>query len=253
MSHTNLKIGCAGAGVLGGAIMQRLLESRCDVMVWNRTPERLQALTAFGAKMAAEPVELSHHADFILTCLTDGAAVEAVVFGSKGVAVAGSDDKILIDMSTADPVHTTSMAARLLNQCGMRWIDAPISGGAPAARNGHLIAGGVLVLAGIFQFTPWKHACLEHCRTPLQFLTERRRSGPSGALLMGLEHGTFCLGCCWILMALLLVGGIMNLYWIAGLTFFVVVEKLVKYGDKIAYVAGVLMAGTGTYLLVSAG
>ena len=117
----------------------------------------------------------------------------------------------------------------------------------------HLIAGGVLVLAGIYQFTPWKHACLEHCRTPLQFLTERRRSGPNGALLMGLEHGTFCLGCCWVLMALLLVGGIMNLYWIAGLTFFVVVEKLVKHGDKISYVAGVLMAGTGTYLLVSAG
>ena len=144
MSHTNLKIGCAGAGVLGGAIMQRLLESRFDVMVWNRTPERLQALAALGAKTAAEPVELSHHADFILTCLTDGAAVEAVVFGSKGVAVAGSADKILIDMSTADPVHTTSMAARLLNQCGMRWIDAPISGGAPAARNGQMtvMAGG---------------------------------------------------------------------------------------------------------------
>jgi len=119
-------------------------------------------------------------------------------------------------------------------------------------RTGHLIAGGVLVLAGIYQLTPWKHACLEHCRTPLQFLTERRRSGPSGALLMGLEHGTFCLGCCWVLMALLVVGGIMNLYWIAGLTFFFVIEKLVKHGDKISYVAGVLMAGTGTYLLVSA-
>ena len=117
----------------------------------------------------------------------------------------------------------------------------------------HFIAGGVLVLAGIYQFTPWKHACLEHCRSPLQFLTGRRRSGKSGALLMGLEHGTFCLGCCWVLMTLLLVGGIMNLYWIAGLTVFVVVEKLAKYGDKIAYVAGVLMAGTGTYLLISAG
>mgnify|MGYP003323165314 FL=1 len=113
-------------------------------MVWNRTPERLHALTALGAKIAAEPVELSHHADFIVTCLTDGAAVEAVVFGSKGVAVTGSDDKILIDMSSADPVHTTSMAARLRKQCGMRWIDAPISGGAPAARNGQMtvMAGG---------------------------------------------------------------------------------------------------------------
>jgi 3-hydroxyisobutyrate dehydrogenase-like beta-hydroxyacid dehydrogenase len=124
--------------------MQRLLESGCDVMVWNRTPERLHALTALGAKIAAEPVELSHHADFIVTCLTDGAAVEAVVFGSKGVAVTDSDDKILIDMSTTDPGHTTSMADRLLNQYGMHWIDAPISGGAPAARNGQMtvMAGG---------------------------------------------------------------------------------------------------------------
>ena len=144
MPRTSLKIGCAGAGVLGRAIMQRLLESGCDVMVWNRTPGRLHALTALGAKIAAEPVELSHHADFIVTCLTDGAAVEAVVFGSKGVAVTGSDDKILIDMSTADPGHTASMADRLLNQYGMHWIDAPISGGAPAARNGQMtvMAGG---------------------------------------------------------------------------------------------------------------
>ena len=144
MPRTSLKIGCAGAGVLGSAIMQRLLESGFDVMVWNRTPERLHALTALGAKIAAEPVELSHHADFIVTCLTDGAAVEAVVFGSKGVAVTGSDDKILIDMSTAAPGHTSSMADRLLNQYGMHWIDAPISGGAPAARNGQMtvMAGG---------------------------------------------------------------------------------------------------------------
>ena len=70
---------------------------------------------------------------------------------------------------------------------------------------------------------------------------------------MGLEHGTFCLGCCWFLMMLLLVGGVMNLYWIAGLPFIVVVEKLIKHGDKVAYVTGVLMTGTGTYLLVFAG
>ena len=117
----------------------------------------------------------------------------------------------------------------------------------------HIIAGGVLVFAGIYQFTPWKHACLEHCRSPLQFLTERRRPGSNGALVMGLEHGTFCLGCCWFLMMLLLVGGVMNLYWIAGLTFIVVVEKLIKHGDKVAYVTGVLMTGTGTYLLAFAG
>ncbi|MBK0328492.1 DUF2182 domain-containing protein [Rhodobacteraceae bacterium F11138] len=86
--------------------------------------------------------------------------------------------------------------------------------------------GLVLIAAGVFQFTPLKSACLEHCRSPAKFLTERRRNGLRGAFLMGAEHGVYCLGCCWFLMALLFVGGIMNLFWIVGIAAFVALERV---------------------------
>lgn len=120
------------------------------------------------------------------------------------------------------------------------------------ALTGNIMGATVLIIVGIYQFTPWKQSCLEHCRSPLQFLTERRRDGRGGALLMGIEHGAFCVGCCWCLMILLLVGGIMNLYWIAGLMLFVLTEKLIRFGEKISRLIGILMAGVGIYLLISA-
>ncbi|MCT8971336.1 DUF2182 domain-containing protein [Microbaculum marinisediminis] len=88
-----------------------------------------------------------------------------------------------------------------------------------------LIAGLLLVAAGLYQLTPLKQACLRHCRNPLMFIAEHWRPGPGGAFRMGLEHGGYCLGCCWFLMALLFVGGIMNLIWIAGIAVYVGVEK----------------------------
>jgi predicted metal-binding membrane protein len=96
----------------------------------------------------------------------------------------------------------------------------------------------VLIAAGVFQFTPLKQACLRHCRSPVEFITQRRRAGTSGALAMGIEHGVYCLGCCWFLMALLFVGGIMNLYWIVGLAAFVAIEKLVPHGHLLSKIAG---------------
>ena len=93
------------------------------------------------------------------------------------------------------------------------------------------VPGGLLLIAaGAFQFTPLKAACLQHCRSPAKFLTERRRPGASGAFAMGVEHGAYCLGCCWSLMALLFVGGVMNLWWIAGLAALVALEKLWRFG-----------------------
>jgi predicted metal-binding membrane protein len=90
-----------------------------------------------------------------------------------------------------------------------------------------IISAGTLIAAGLYQFTPVKESCLKHCQNPMKFLSERRRPGTKGAFLMGIEHGAFCLGCCWFLMALLFVGGIMNLYWIIGLTLYVLFEKLI--------------------------
>ncbi len=112
------------------------------------------------------------------------------------------------------------------------------------------LGSGILLAAGIYQFTPLKRACLNHCREPVRFLTERRRAGKTGAFLMGVEHGKFCLGCCWFLMALLFFGGIMNLYWIAGLAVFVLFEKLVPNGHWIGYAGGFALVAAGGYVLL---
>ena len=93
------------------------------------------------------------------------------------------------------------------------------------ATTNRAMVGGVLIGAGIYQFTPFKATCLKHCRTPLDFLMGHWRGGPRGALVMGVQHGLYCLGCCWMLMALLFVGGIMNLAWVAGLALYVLLEK----------------------------
>jgi predicted metal-binding membrane protein len=115
------------------------------------------------------------------------------------------------------------------------------------------ILGGVLLLAaGIFQWTPLKHACLTHCRSPLGFLMTRWRDGARGALVMGVEHGIFCVGCCWILMVLLFVAGVMNLLWVATIAAFVLAEKLFSRGELIGRVAGGVLVLAGIILLVQA-
>ena len=83
------------------------------------------------------------------------------------------------------------------------------------------LGGTILIAAGLWQLTPMKTVCLRHCRTPLSFLSGHWKPGHLGAFRMGLEHGAYCVGCCWFLMSLLFVGGIMNLYWIAGLAAYV--------------------------------
>ena len=100
------------------------------------------------------------------------------------------------------------------------------------------LAGGLLVIAGLYQVSPLKAACLRHCRNPAQFLSRHYRPGAAGALRMGLIHGSYCVGCCWLLMALLFVGGIMNLAWIALLALAVALEKLLPYGRAIGILAG---------------
>ena len=89
-----------------------------------------------------------------------------------------------------------------------------------------LLAGAILLTAGLYQFTPIKAACLKHCQNPVLYLSTHWKPGAGGAFLMGARHGVYCLGCCWFLMALLFVGGIMNLLWVAGLAAYVALEKL---------------------------
>jgi predicted metal-binding membrane protein len=101
------------------------------------------------------------------------------------------------------------------------------------------LGAGILAAAGLWQLTPIKAACLRQCRSPLSFLTGHWRDGRVGALHMGVQHGAFCLGCCWFLMLLLFFGGVMNLYWIVGLAIFVLLEKTTRIGHWLTRVSGV--------------
>ena len=113
--------------------------------------------------------------------------------------------------------------------------------------------GGILLIAaGAYQLTPLKHACLRHCRGPLQFITRHWRKGTFGAFRMGLVHGAFCFGCCWVLMGLLFVGGVMNLYWIAGLAIFVLLEKTIPAGHRLGSLAGLGLIAWGGMVFVTA-
>jgi len=112
-----------------------------------------------------------------------------------------------------------------------------------------LFAGGLLIAAGVFQWTPLKRACLAACRSPLSFLMSRWRESAGGAFLMGLHHGLYCLGCCWALMVLLVVAGVMNLVWVAAIAMIVLVEKVVPHGDAVGRVAGVGLTAAGVLLV----
>jgi predicted metal-binding membrane protein len=114
------------------------------------------------------------------------------------------------------------------------------------------LGGVILLAAGLWQLTPLKGVCLRHCRSPLSFLTQQWRPGRLGAFRMGLAHGAYCLGCCWFLMGLLFFGGIMNLFWIAGLALFVLLEKTVPMGHWFGRIAGICFAAWGVLLLVGA-
>lgn len=107
------------------------------------------------------------------------------------------------------------------------------------------LAGALFITAGLFQWTPLKKACLTHCRSPLLFVMNSWRDGSAGAVSMGLQHGMYCLGCCWALMALMFAVGVMDLIWTAVLTAFLVVEKIVPAGDRIGRGAGVLFVVLG--------
>ena len=102
----------------------------------------------------------------------------------------------------------------------------------------HIFAAMILLVTGIFQFTSFKKACLIHCQNPLDFVITKWKEGKCGALRMGVQHGLFCIGCCWLLMALLFVVGVMNLLWVAILALFVLLEKLINSSEWLRYVAG---------------
>jgi predicted metal-binding membrane protein len=113
----------------------------------------------------------------------------------------------------------------------------------------NVLGGALLLGAGVYQWTPLKNACLKHCRSPLAFLMTRWREGTAGAFRMGLEHGAYCAGCCWFMMLLLFVAGVMNFLWMGAITALVLVEKISPAGPWAARMSGALFAGWGAWML----
>ncbi|MEH6543891.1 MAG: DUF2182 domain-containing protein [Porticoccaceae bacterium] len=116
-----------------------------------------------------------------------------------------------------------------------------------------IYSGITLVVVGLYQLTTIKNACLRHCQTPLSFLTTSWRDGYSGAFRMGLSHGAFCVGCCWALMALLFVGGVMNVLWGVAITIFVFAEKLMQPGPMFPRISGGMLVAWGIWTVAMAG
>lgn len=113
------------------------------------------------------------------------------------------------------------------------------------------LGASLLIVAGLYQLSPFKNACLDHCRAPVHFISERWKPGAAGAFKMGVEHGAYCLGCCWALMGLLFVGGVMSLAWIAAITLFVLAEKVLPFGVRSGQVAGAAMTVAGVVALLA--
>ncbi|MDX8527919.1 NAD(P)-dependent oxidoreductase [Mesorhizobium sp. MSK_1335] len=165
------KVAVVGAGIMGSAIATRLIETGQAVTVFDLDTAKVAALTAKGAVSAMSVAEATRASDFVILSLNHADIVRAVVFGAGGVAAEGSRDKLLIDMSSIDPVETANMAKRLADETQMKWLDCPLSGGVPGA-----LAGQLTVMAG------GEPANFERARVLMQHLCANYTlMGPSGA------------------------------------------------------------------------
>ncbi len=130
-----------------------------------------------------------------------------------------------------------------------QWTLHSVSFLSPRMSSSSSVLGIVLLSgAGVFQFTPWKRSCLQHCRSPLAFLLTEWREGIAGAFRMGFKHGAYCTGCCWLLMAILFVAGVMNIWWVALISIFVLFEKLAPCGNLLRKAAGILLVLWGAWI-----
>lgn len=144
MSASLPSLAFAGLGLMGVPMCRRLLAAGYPLAVWNRSPGKRELLAAEGAKAVEVPAELAADAEILMLCLADTAAVREVVFGAGGIVENARPGQLLVDFSSAEPAATREMAAELEARCGVRWVDAPVSGGTPGAESGSLaiMAGG---------------------------------------------------------------------------------------------------------------
>ena len=134
-----------------------------------------------------------------------------------------------------------------------RVIAACTSGFLAWDRTGPYVAGGAIVLAGLYELTPLKSACLRHCRTPLHFILHGWRDGRFGAVRMGAEHGGYCVGCCWGLMLLLFALGVMSLFWMAVVAALIFAQKLLPFGQRLPYALALALLALGIWVAAAPG
>ena len=171
MSNEKPSLGFIGLGLMGSPIALKLREAGYPLAVWGRTVAKLEAALAAGAEALDSPRAVAAASDIVFLCVTDTAAVEAVVFGDDGVAAGAAAGKVLVDHSSIRPDASRALAARLLDETGMAWIDAPVSGGAAGVE-----AGTLVVMAG---GTPEAFARVEPVMT--SYAGRATLMGPSGA------------------------------------------------------------------------
>ncbi|MCH2340596.1 NAD(P)-dependent oxidoreductase [Pseudomonas sp. NPDC047963] len=137
-------IAFAGIGLMGSPMCRRLLAAGYQLTIWNRSPEKCSPLIEAGARQADNPADLCRDADIVLLCLADTSVVREVVFGTGGIVEGAKAGQLLVDHSSLEPAATRAMAAELERLSGMRWVDAPLSGGTAGAEAGSLaiMAGG---------------------------------------------------------------------------------------------------------------
>jgi 2-hydroxy-3-oxopropionate reductase len=164
-------VGIVGVGVMGGAMALRLLATGHRVTMYDRDPAKMAPLEAQGARVAPTAAALAAEVALTITSLNTAEIVEAAVFGPDGLAEAGGPERLLVDMSSIDPVATRTMAARLREATRMGWVDAPLSGGAPAAREGRM----TLMLGGMPEDVVRAEPVLRHLASNITHM------GPSGA------------------------------------------------------------------------
>ncbi|HKX93294.1 MAG TPA: NAD(P)-dependent oxidoreductase [Methylibium sp.] len=166
-----LRVGFAGLGAIGAPMARRILDAGFALQVWNRDPAKSQALVDAGAQRAASPAALARSVDLLCLCVTDGAAVEQLVFGDEGIAHGARAGLVVADHSTIHPADARRLAARFAADCGGAWVDAPVSGGVAGAR-----AGTLSVLAG------GAAADIERIRpVVLSFAAKLTHLGPAGS------------------------------------------------------------------------
>ena len=224
----------SGSADMRGQSMAPMLHAMTGVQPWTATEYGLR-LAMWAVMMVAMMVPTAAPMTLLYAAVARKAAAQHNPLASTFVFVSG-----YIAMWTIFSLVAT-IAQHALDQAALL---SPMMVSSSA-----VFGAALLIAAGVYQLTPFKNACLRNCRAPAHFLSHYWRTGNLGAFRMGLRLGAYCVGCCWILMGLLFVGGVMNLLWIAAIAIFVLLEKTIPFGDVSGRFAGTAMILVGALSL----